>query len=177
MKVDIEEMIEIPETIEVSIEDSKVNIKSGKEILERRFFYPGIHILKRDGVIILKASKASKNEKRILNTFRAHIRNMIRGLKRGYCYKLKICSSHFPMNVSVEGKNVVIRNFFGEKAPRKAKIVEGVKVEIKGDEIEIKGFDREKVGQTAANIEASTRISKRDRRIFADGIYITDKGK
>lgn len=177
MKVDIEEKIGIPEKMEVNIEDSKVNIKIDKGSLERRFFYPGIHILKKDNIIILKANNASKNEKKMLNTFRAHIENMIKGLKDGHCYKLKICSSHFPMNVNVEGKNVVIRNFLGEKAPRKAKIIDGVEVEIKGDEIEVKGYDREKVGQTAANIESSTRISKRDRRIFADGIYITDKEK
>lgn len=177
MKVDIEERIKIPENIEVEVKGGKINIKSEKGVLERSLFYPGVKISKQDDSIILKAVKASKNEKRLLNTFKAHIKNMIKGLEEEYDYKLKICSSHFPMNVSVDGNFVIVKNFLGEKAPRKAKIIEGTNVDVDGDEITVRGSDKEKVGQTAANIEASTRITGRDRRVFADGIFITKKVK
>ena len=50
-----------------------------------------------------------------------------------------------------------------------------VKVQNKTD-VTVSGVDREKVGQTAANIERSCRIKKRDRRVFQDGIYIVSKG-
>ena len=45
-----------------------------------------------------------------------------------------------------------------------------VRVENKTDII-VKGSDREKVGQTAANIERCCVVKKRDRRVFQDGIY------
>ena len=111
----------------------------------------------------------------MLYTFKAHINNLIRGIKEGFTYKLKICSSHFPMSVSVEGDEVIIKNFLGERAPRKAKIMEGVKVEISDDIINVYGVDKEKTGQTAVRIEQATRIKKRDKRIFQDGIYLIEK--
>jgi len=73
-----------------------------------------------------------------------------------------------------------VTNLFGEKVPRVAKLpwspgeVE-VKVSNKTDVV-VKGIDKEKVGQTAANIERSCKIRNRDRRVFQDGIYITSKG-
>ncbi len=84
------------------------------------------------------------------------------------------------MNLQVEAKQLTINNLFGEKVPRVAKLpwspaeVE-VRVENKTDVV-VRGADREKVGQTAANIERSCRIKNRDRRVFQDGIYIVSKG-
>ena len=45
-----------------------------------------------------------------------------------------------------------------------------VRVENKTDVI-VSGIDKEAVGQTAANIERSTTVKNRDRRVFQDGIY------
>ena len=80
------------------------------------------------------------------------------------------------VDVSLDNNKLIIKNFFGEKVPRKAKILEGVDVKIEGDIITVTGVDKEKVGQTSANMEKSTRITNRDRRVFMDGIYIIDKG-
>ena len=55
-------------------------------------------------------------------------------------------------------------------------ILEGVSVEIKGDEVIVKGIDKEKVGQTTANIERATAVKSRDVRVFQDGIYRISKG-
>jgi large subunit ribosomal protein L6 len=46
---------------------------------------------------------------------------------------------------------------------------------VGGDEIVLKGIDRELVGTSAANIEHATRIRDRDPRVFQDGIYIVQK--
>ena len=72
---------------------------------------------------------------------------------------------------------VEIRNFLGEKGARKAKIVGSAEVRVEKDMLILTGTDKESVGQTAANIEAACRISKRDRRVFQDGIYIVEKPK
>jgi len=100
---------------------------------------------------------------------------MIKSTTDGVVYKMKIVYSHFPMNVKVQGDKFVIDNFLGEKFPRKAAILKNVTVEVKGQDITLKGIDKDTVSQTAANIEQITRVINRDLRVFQDGIYITEK--
>src|SRR5438876_263934 len=86
--------------------------------------------------------------------------------------------SHLPVTVKVDEKAKVLKieNFTGEKTPRYAKIVEGVKVDVKGEDISVEGIDLKSVSQTAANIQDSTKIKKKDLRVFLDGIYVSGKG-
>ena len=122
-----------------------------------------------------------RKHKAIAGTWHAHLKNMVRGIDTGFEYKLKAVYSHFPMTLKVEGNTMTITNLFGEKVPRKAALPwtpseVQVKIENKTD-VTVTGSDREKVGQTAANIERACKIKKRDRRVFQDGIYIVSKGE
>ena len=125
--------------------------------------------------ITISYEKTGKKQKTQLFTTRAHIKNMIKGVQEGYTYKLKICSGHFPMNVSLKGNKIEIKNFIGEKVPRTLILKDGAKVEIKGDIIDVSGINKEIVGQTAASIEKLTKRPGFDKRIFQDGIYIIEK--
>ncbi len=177
MKKDIKVEIEIPENVEVELAGKKLRVKAGNNEVERSFLDPCIEIKKEGNKIVLFSKKGTKREKAMVGTFKAHIANIMKGVSEGFEYRLKICSSHFPMSVNVEDNHVLIKNFLGEKIPRKAKILKGVDIKIDGEEIVVKGDDIEKVGQTAANIEQACRINKRDRRVFQDGCYITKKAR
>ncbi|MBI4141245.1 50S ribosomal protein L6, partial [Candidatus Woesearchaeota archaeon] len=96
-------------------------------------------------------------------------------VQQPYTYLLKICSGHFPINVSVNGNQFIVKNFLGEKYPRTMTIKQGAKVTIQGDKITVESPDKEKAGQTSSEIELLTRISKRDPRVFQDGIYLVQK--
>ncbi|MCD4666375.1 50S ribosomal protein L6 [archaeon] len=170
----IQEII-IPKDITLAIENYVIKVKGPKGENERRLFYPGFEIKKIDNKVTLKSNVKGKKSKKIINTYKAHIQNLINGVTEGFIYKLKICSGHFPMTVSIEGNNVIIKNFFGEKVPRKSKILEDVKVNINGDIITVESCDKEKAGQVSANLEKATRRAGFDRRIFGDGIYIFEK--
>lgn len=173
----------IPDEIEAEISKNKLTLKGKEGENSREFNLGKINLEKKDssngissgGKIILSCEKATKKEKRIINTSIAHIKNMIKGIQKKFEYSLKICSSHFPMTVKIEGENVVVKNFLGEKVDRKIKLPKNVEIKLNGDIIKIISIDKELAGQGAANLERVTKIKKRDRRIFQDGIYIIDK--
>ena len=97
---------------------------------------------------------------------------MAEGVMYGYKIELKIVYSHFPMSLQIEKGTVNIKNFLGEKFPRKAKILGATKVESKGQDVTITGVSKEEVGQTASNLELTTKVRGKDIRRYQDGIYI-----
>jgi len=167
--------VEIPEGVEVVKEAHDLVVRGKLGELRRTFLHPHIKVEVKDDKVVFSSDRDTRKEKRMMNTFAAHLRNMIKGVTKGYVYKLKIVFTHFPISVKKQGNLLLIENLFGEKKPRKAKILEGVEVEVEGDEIVVKGIDKEKVGQTAANIEQATRRPGYDKRVFQDGIYIFQK--
>jgi len=174
MKKNIEKIIKIPEGINVEVNGKQITVKADGKELKEEFNLPNIKIEKNKDLKVF-SKKATKREAKLMGTAVAHIKNMINGLKKEFIYKLEICNIHFPMNVKVEGDKLVIKNFLGEKVDRIAKILPDVKVEVEGNEIIASSVNKNSAGQTAANIEKTTKIKSRDRRIFQDGIYITEK--
>jgi large subunit ribosomal protein L6 len=175
--IKLKQEIEIPENVEITIEGPLIKVKGPKGELSRQLYDPRIKITKKEKLLLLEVTKKpTKREKKVLGTFKAHIKNLIQGSIEPFTYKLKICSAHFPMNVAVENDVLVIKNFLGEKIPRKAKILPEVKVKVEGDTVVIESANKEKAGQTASNIEAATKIKGRDPRRFTDGIWMFFKG-
>ena len=173
---EIKEKIEIPNGVEITIEEKTVHVKGEKGSLSRMLSHPRINITAKNNIVEISCMNSPKRkEKALIGTFKAHINNMIKGVTEGFEYKMKTVFAHFPIKTSVEGDTFIIQNFLGERSPRKAIILEGVTVEAKGENVTVSGIDKEKVGQTAANIERATKVKKRDIRVFQDGVYITSK--
>ncbi|MEM1689351.1 MAG: 50S ribosomal protein L6 [Candidatus Hadarchaeales archaeon] len=172
----IRDVVKIPEGIQVKIEGNTVEVSGKKGSIKKTFGFPEVVIKQGNGTVVIEAPSPKRKLKAAVGTIKAHLRNMIKGVTDGYTYKLRIVYSHFPIKVEVKGNKVLIHNFLGEKYPRVAEILEGVTVRVEGDEIIVSGIDKEAVGQTAANIEQATVVRYRDRRIFQDGCYITEKG-
>lgn len=167
----IEEILEMPGNVDAVLEGAELMMKGPKGEVKRRFACP---IIVKEKKIILSEQNATKNSKKIIMTSLAHIKNMVKGVLEGYTYTLQICFVHFPMTVKVEKGELLIKNFLGESRDRKAKILPDVDVKVQAELIKVSSVDKEAAGQTAANIERATRITKRDRRIFQDGIWIIE---
>ncbi len=172
----LREEIELEEGVKAEKTVLGIKIKGQKGEVEKQINARNMEIeIIEDKKIILKTKKSTKREIRTVKTTKAHIENMQKGVIEGHKYILKICSSHFPMNVNMENNQLIVKNFFGEKYPRTLKISPAVQVKIEGDNIILEGADKEKVGQTAASIELLGKRTAYDRRIFQDGIYLIEK--
>jgi len=169
------EEIEIQENVEIINDKGIILAKGPKGEVKKKLLNPKISIKIENKKILLQTNKLTKREKKWIGTFKAHIKNMSKGVTEGHVYKLKICSGHFPMNVSVQKDQLTIKNFLGEKHPRTLKLDSNVKVKVEGTEIVVEGNDKDLVGKTSASIEQLTRIVNRDLRIFQDGCYIISK--
>ena len=170
-----QETIEVPEGIEAKLDNTVLIVKGPKGELKRDFVDPRMKFSIQGNKITIDLPILTKREKKQLGTFVAHIKNMFVGAKEGFVYKLKICSGHFPMNVSVKNSEFIIKNFIGEKIPRVLKLNPDVKVGVDGEIITVEANNIELAGQTAGSIEQLSKRPGFDRRIFQQGIFITDK--
>ncbi len=180
----MEERVKIKDDVEIEIsqrEDRRyeVTVKGPKGEVTKEFYYPDVYLWVEDDEVVIAATRSNRRQKAILGMIKAYIENMQKGVTEGHEYKLKLVYSHFPPEVKVDQKEgkVYIENFMGENVPRVAEIVdpENTEVIVKGQDIIVRGIDKEAVGQTAANLEQATYIKDRDPRVFQDGIYIVEK--
>jgi large subunit ribosomal protein L6 len=175
MAKEIMKIIPIPEGVTVTLQGQLLTASGPKGKNERNFWYPGIKIEIVGSEIIVDSSVVKKTQKAMVGTFASHVTNMIKGVAEGFEYRMKVVYAHFPMQLKVDGKKLMISNFLGEKKPRSANILGESKVKATADEVIVTGINKEDVGQTAANIEQATRIKRFDPRVFQDGIYIVEK--
>jgi len=175
MKKQFSQEIEIPSGIEIKKEGKKVIVKGPEGESSKEFNFGKLKLENKDGKITIGYLNSTRNDKRMINTITAHIKNMIKGVNKKFEYKLKICASHFPINVEIKGNQALIKNFLGEKTPRICPLPQGIDIQINKEIITIKSVNKELAGQAAANFETTTRVKNRDRRVFQDGIFIISK--
>lgn len=156
--------MEIPEGVTVTVDKTKVSVSGPKGQIEKTFS-PRAAIKVDGNKVEVTAGKALKG------TVEAVIGNMMKGAKDGYEKKMKLLYAHFPVTIEVKGKDITIKNFLGEREPRRTHVVGETQVKVKGQDVTITGPDKEAVGQTAANMKNTLKIKEKDPRIFQDGIY------
>jgi len=175
MKKELFKEIEIPKDVEIGVEGNTLTVRGKEATLKRKIDTQKLIFEVKDRKIRVGNKNLTKKEKKMMNTTVSHIKNMIRGVQKKFEYELKICFNHFPITVEVKGKEILVKNFLGEKFPRKVKIPEGADVRVDKDLIKVSSADKEIAGQAAANLETITKIRARDRRVFQDGIFIINK--
>jgi len=169
--------VEIPENVKVSMKSYMLHVEGPLGKTYKNFQKIPVDIEITDDKVSLKAQGTRNSNYAIMNTARSIIRNLMEGVIEGYTIKMKVVFSHFPINIKVEGKQVLIENFQGERAPRITKIWGDTKVVPKGDDVIITGHVLTDVTQTAAEIENKSRVKNKDHRVFLDGVYKFEKKK
>jgi large subunit ribosomal protein L6 len=175
MRLDhIEERLEVPAGIKFEVANGIMTVEGSKGKLTRPID-PKLSVKLEGTTAVISVKNASKREKTLIGTFKAHFANMLLGVNEAFVYRMKVCSGHFPMTVVVKGSELIVKNYLGEKVPRILKFKSGVDVKVEGDIVVVSSPSRELAGQTAASIEKLTCRADYDKRIFQDGIYITEK--
>ena len=167
--------LEIPEDVEADVDRFDLVVEGPNGRAEKRLWYPNVSVSVEDGHVVLESDVENAKTNATIGTFESHVRNMLHGVTEGWEYEMEIFYSHFPMQVRVEGEEVVIENFLGERAPRRTRIHGDTTVRVEGERVLLSGPNKEHVGQTAADIEQLTRVPDKDIRVFQDGVYITAK--
>lgn len=175
MKKEVEKRVTLPAGFSAEISQGTVTVKGNGKEVSHRLSAKGVSVRREGSEFVVSARPASKRMNALVSTVSSHLNNLVQGLQSEYVYKMIIVYSHFPMNVSVKGNLVEIKNFVGEKNPRNAKILPGVNVTVKGKDIFVKGHNKDATGQTAANIESATKVKGKDKRVYQDGIFIVEK--
>ena len=169
------EKIEIPSGTQVSVDNEFVMIKGKLGSTKKKFNRKFTNVKVEGSSVIIEGSKIKSIQRRAStaeHAFANILGDSMKLVNEGMEEKMKIVYAHFPMSVEVKDKEISIKNIFGEKVPRKTSIVGDTKVEIKGQDVTVKGIDRYDVGQTVANIRKACAARGNDTRVFQDGIYV-----
>ena len=176
-----ERVIKVPKDVRVTVRSRHVRVKGARGTLEKSFRHLRIDLSIVPGGVKAELWFGDRKSIAAIRTVTSHIENMIRGVTKGFRYKMRMVYAHFPISIQAEndGKDVVIRNFLGEKYTRVVKMIPGVALERSKDvkdQIELHGNDINSVSQAAANLHCAIRVRQKDIRKFLDGVYVSAKG-
>ena len=145
--------IAIPAGVTVEIaENNKVTVKGPKGTLER--VLPAEMDIKQEGSeIVVSRPNDLKKMKSLHGLTRTLIHNMIIGVTEGYEKKLEVNGVGY--RAQKQGKKLVLS--LGYSHPVEMEDPEGLESTVDGNKIIIKGIDKEKVGQYAAEIRDKRR--------------------
>lgn len=139
----------VPPNVEVKIQDTTVFVKGPKGKLEYTF-PPHVSILLENGEVQVNRASDNGPERSLHGTVRAVISNMITGVSTGFERLLEVNGVGYRAELS--GKNLVL--YVGYSHPVVVEPPEGIAfdVDAKTRQIKVLGFDKQAVGQIAANI-------------------------
>lgn len=170
----VEEKIDV-NGITVKINGDTLILNNGSSELKKKFNNKIVSLTLTGSELVIKPlGKYNKQKKSMINSLVSHLKNMIQGSKTPFEKKLQVIFSHFPVTIEVKGKDITIKNFLGEKSPRKSIIVGTAQVKVTGADVTVTGNNTEDVGQTCQNLIKAVKIKEKDIRVFQDGIYYVE---
>lgn len=142
--------ITVPAGVDVNVSAGAITVKGSNGTLSQQL-NPLIGI-ERDGALLrIKPLDESREANAMSGTFRALVANMVQGVSKGFERKLQLVGTGYRAQAQGASLNLSL----GFSHPVVYKLPEGVKAETPTQtEIVIKGADRQKVGQVAAEIRA-----------------------
>lgn len=146
------QLITVPNGVTATYENGIITVKGPKGELTLAP-HPDMIILIGEGTITVKRPSDEREHKSLHGLTRTLVQNMVTGVSEGFKKKLEINGVGY--RFTIQGKSIELS--LGFSHPIKYTPVDGI--EIKADEekknvIVVQGIDKQKVGQTAAEIRS-----------------------
>lgn len=141
--------IEIPENVEIEIQDYKVKVAGPRGVLQKELPREVAVEKTSEGLRVVLRKKTSR-AKTLHGTMRAHIANMVKGVTDGWSKSLELVGTGY--RAEVNGRTLTLR--VGYSHPVEITAPEGISFKVEKTDITVEGVDRELVGQISAKIRA-----------------------
>ena len=142
--------LEIPTGVEVSINNSAINVKGTKGTMEHKL-HNSVEVKKEDNVLTLIPREGAANAGAQAGTARSLLNSMIIGVTKGFEKKLELVGVGYRAQAQGKAVNLTL----GFSHPVSYELPEGITAETPSQtEIIIRGIDKQVVGQVAADIRA-----------------------
>lgn len=139
--------VTIPSGVSVDLTDGVLTVKGPKGTLTREVKEKHVDIT-IDGDTLTLAPKDTPDAPALWGTYAAHVRNMISGLTEGFTKVLEVEGVGY--RAEVKGTQLVLN--VGYSHPVEFDIPEGIVADVQKNVITLTGFDKDQIGQFAANV-------------------------
>jgi large subunit ribosomal protein L6 len=142
--------IPIPQGVEVTVSGARVSVKGPKGTLERDV-HPDMTVRVEDGVLTVERPSDERVHRSLHGLTRSLIANMVEGVTTGFSKVLEIQGVGY--RATAKGKDIEMALGFSHAVPVAAP--DGITFTVESPtRIVVSGFDKQLVGQVAANIRA-----------------------
>ena len=142
--------IPCPSGVEVKIQGRRVEVQGPKGTLAREF-HPAIALVQEDGILRVERSDDSRQARSLHGLTRSLVANMVEGVTEGFEKRLELVGLGY--RAAVNGETLTLNLGFSHPIDYRAE--EGVEVTLDDKNkniIIVRGIDKQRVGQVAADI-------------------------
>ena len=142
--------ISVPSGVQITLEGQSVTVKGPKGTLEHRI-HDNVQVVRNDEILNCSPREGVENGVALAGTTRAVINNMVVGVSEGFERRLQLVGVGYRAQMQGKALNLAL----GYSHPITFEAPEGVSLETPSQtEIVVRGVDKQKVGQAAAEIRA-----------------------
>lgn len=142
--------INVPSGVQITLDGQSVTVKGPKGTLEHRI-HDNVQVMRNDEILNCSAREGVENGVALAGTTRAVINNMVVGVSEGFERRLQLVGVGYRAQMQGKALNLAL----GYSHPITFEAPEGVTLETPSQtEIVVRGVDKQKVGQAAAEIRA-----------------------
>jgi large subunit ribosomal protein L6 len=167
--------VTIPSGVSATISDNTITVKGPKGELKQALHDLVEVKIENDAITVSVKNPEIKKEKAFWGLYRSLINNMVIGVTEGFTKELEIVGVGY--RVALAGKTIKLN--VGYSHPVEFPLPQGVEAKVEGNKISLTSFDKQLVGETAAQIRKIRKPEpyKGKGIKYVDEVIIRKEGK